>query len=519
MKTSSQGILALISYTLVTTLIFSYRGKFLQGAPVVPMVFISTLIMCSAFTFKYALGRKFRGEKSLAAVPRNAFTFLNFASVSLATAISWVASFFANLNMEPASTLAVSFGIAPIVTLILQKIFGKETQNTEISTPIFGGKTKLISALGILTSVGFLIKSAVYDGHEGTGFSSHRLLLGFICAIISGIANGFAFYSSKRLVTEDKTGKSPMTTTQLLASQFYLTLFATALLLPPDETVEWMFSSPIQVAHAAMIGIFGTMNLFFRQTGIEKTANSFIVSLITAWVPLVAFVPQFFDGRLTFSGNTLFGVIAIVLLSLLGLVADKINFRKVFPTLLRLKNLIPIALITFIPFGLMYNTKEQRVNELTLAKKQSGSDEYFDAVTSKGTRKSRNPKRFEHREASAPILKPTIYPDMNQTNRSSSASDINRDSAINNSGGKNNSRKGLTVGHPSISLNLPRKNNFVFRSTESPTKGANFEQPEYNYFREQLNIEQQNGLPEKPITEEELSCSKHLKPIFRLLSI
>ena len=197
----------------------------------------------------------------------------NFKALSLLNLVSflsWLGAFISLKYIDPATKLALGFGIIAIT-------------NFFIKTPIsewFANKRLITCLLLVFISMVLIVTQyAAINVH----LHPHTIYLGLGWAIFAGITGGFIG------VYSEKVGHAGFTPTQILATRFYMLVLASIIIL--------VFTKPALPAHLDwhyyLLGsvIIVLLPLLLYQTTIQHL-GSVITALFESFTPVVTYFMQ-----------------------------------------------------------------------------------------------------------------------------------------------------------------------------------------------------------------------------------
>ncbi len=293
---SISGILLVFLFILITSGREVYVGHIVQQANPYMMIFTCFTLITILFSILLIFNKN--EKQLLSQIKANTHLIIG---LNITTAICWISSFYALQFIEPSIENTINTAIGPFITIVI----GLRLQQS-ISFKI----TELICAIAIMLMVIFMMIISAF-GVSGIGISnSMHLIIGFCCCLFAGLSIvGNTIYSKKLSL-------SGMQTIAILATRFYLVLII--------SLIGWfMTASPlaairvyiIDIIVIALVGI--ALPLYLLQKGIEKS-EPITVSFVMVLGPVVTYILQLFDHRLTLSLYTLIGILSIVTLVTIG---------------------------------------------------------------------------------------------------------------------------------------------------------------------------------------------------------
>jgi drug/metabolite transporter (DMT)-like permease len=226
----------------------------------------------------------------------------DFLAVNVSTAAAWLGILYALTIFEPVVANGVSVALVPLCTLLLSRHLRRNS---------IALSSEIVCCVGIfLAGVGYFIYAAIAGasslgqlplGESATGFGA--------CMVVAVGVSGANLFS-RRL------NDHGMTASQLMASRF------TLLIVLAGGLMLWRGSAAPYTASNLMtftvIGIAGVaVAVYVLQVGISRT-EPVTVSLLLPVNLVMTYGLQFFDPRLTPAWTSLFGVLSLSILIILG---------------------------------------------------------------------------------------------------------------------------------------------------------------------------------------------------------
>ncbi|WP_245198870.1 hypothetical protein [Jiella mangrovi] len=264
--------------------------------------------------FLQALGKVVYGTW-LGAVPSNLFVFLSFALtaafffvvsgrgvgerawgplllLNVATAVTFIAFFYALKLIEPAIVGAVDIGVGPIlVVLITLAITGRRPTGLRV-----------IVCLGILIGCAILVLAAL----RGTRFASSgvQAWLGLGASLVAGVGAVFITMSSRTLLGRGWTFGA------VLAHRFYLILVVSSRLAfgSGQDAVSWTGGLVAMILAVSAIGVLAP--LYLLQIGVGR-CDPYTVMVTMAAQPMLTLCIEVFSPVYAWSSLTALGVAII----------------------------------------------------------------------------------------------------------------------------------------------------------------------------------------------------------------
>ncbi len=263
----------------------------------------------------------------LGGVPSNLFVFPSFAltaafflavsrrgvgeaawgpllALNAATALTFIAFFYALKLIEPAIVGAVEIGIGPVIVVLITLASGGERP----------GILRVLVCLGILAGCGVLALAAL----QGSGFASfgQAAWVGLSASVAAGIGAVFITLSSRALLQRGWRFGA------VLAHRFYLILPISLLLAIGGDgaPVVW---TPGLVATLLAVSVVGVLApLYLLQIGIGR-CDPYTVMVTMAALPVLTFAIEGFSPAYAWSWLTALGIAIVSGFLLLDVVAAR----------------------------------------------------------------------------------------------------------------------------------------------------------------------------------------------------
>jgi drug/metabolite transporter (DMT)-like permease len=198
--------------------------------------------------------------------------------------------------LEPAIASALQAGATPLFTVV---VLGLLQRHWELRPAELAGAATILTGSVALAWVSFSGRSALStQGHLGT-------VLGIAAVLASGLSTVFLTLCAKRLT---QLGWSNL---NILGHRCYVTVLGCGLLSLGVRPEDWqaLAGSSAVLALFAVLGI--TIPLLLLQVGIRHVAP-FVVLAMTNLNPILTYLLQLFDRRLSTSPYTLVGILVVL---------------------------------------------------------------------------------------------------------------------------------------------------------------------------------------------------------------
>lgn len=264
--------------------------------------------------FLQALGKVAYGTW-LGAVPSSLFVFLSFALtaafflvvsgrgvgerawgplllLNVATAVTFIAFFYALKLIEPAIVGAVDIGVGPIIVVLI----------TLATTGERPAGLRVVVCLGILFGCAILALAAL----RGTGFAplGPQAWLGLGASLIAGVGAVFITMSSRTLLGRGWTFGA------VLAHRFYLILLVSSGLAfgSGQDAVSWTGGLAVMLLAVSAIGVLAP--LYLLQVGVGR-CDPYTVMVTMAAQPMLTLCIEGFSPVYAWSSLTALGVAVV----------------------------------------------------------------------------------------------------------------------------------------------------------------------------------------------------------------
>lgn len=226
-------------------------------------------------------------------------------AINITTAVNWGCYLFALKFIEPAAVTAIICGVGPMSIAAYNRI-AKSQPTTTIT---------LLTCFGILLGA-IILAWGSFSGRSGLDhLMASEVITGVMAATLGGTMQSATILSVQKLSQEG------WNSTQIMSFRFALLLIAALAYITYSPQVDFniSFSSILQIFVLAAIGI--CIPLWALQIGLSK-ANATISSAIIAVGPVVTYVAQLLDSRISTSLVTALGCIVIVSATCLAVISD-----------------------------------------------------------------------------------------------------------------------------------------------------------------------------------------------------
>jgi hypothetical protein len=224
-------------------------------------------------------------------------------ALNLTTAVVWAGHFFAlSSGLEPVVYGGIANAGQPVATVFLASMISCHCRIT---------RADVLVSVGVLAGIIWLAVTT-WSGRSAVGNISHGAAIagiGMSVATALGMAGTTVFVTRLHL--------RGIETTEAMALRFITLLVVSAALLPGNALSA---APPALTIHVVVLSLLGfALPLFCYQRGVEAIDDPQIVSLLLAMLPILQLLTQFADPRLTFSFNSLIGIVAMIGFSSLGI--------------------------------------------------------------------------------------------------------------------------------------------------------------------------------------------------------
>lgn len=279
-------------------------GRLLQTLN--PFVFLFWSFVATALFYALRLLIT-RGPRGL--VPRPGST-LPLVMLNGTTALTWVGYYYALRFIEPAIVSALMGGLGPLCTIALDRLV----------------RHRRLPLLSYAAAAGILCGTALLAWSSLAGVSAVReldvadTLIGLGAGIVGGVFQALNTVATKQL------GDRGWQAGEIMVHRFYLLVVAAGVscVTGPGFAV----TSPTEVALLSVATVFGgIVPLWLLQRGI-LASEPFLVASLLALAPIVAYVLQIFDSRLSLSPVSALGCLVVVTFTLLSVRANALRSAR-----------------------------------------------------------------------------------------------------------------------------------------------------------------------------------------------
>jgi len=286
----------LLAYAALTAAMDVYGGNRLQLVSPAGLAAVSftlaALFFCGLETWR-------RGPRW----PAGLFRWRgDLIAVNITTAVTWLATFYALENLEPAVVNVIGLALGPVITVLAGPLLrrGSTVMRTEVAVSV-----------GVCIVLGALVWGS-FTGRSGLGdVPSDHALTGVVFSVVCAVGSAANIIYMKRLSDAGCADGA------VLGVRFVLIIALGWVLVAVDDSAD-VSSALVPGAVVAVIGV--GLPIYVLPVGIRHT-EPITTSLLISLSPLFAFVMQFADGRLRPSALTLGSICAVIALVCLGTVA------------------------------------------------------------------------------------------------------------------------------------------------------------------------------------------------------
>lgn len=286
----------LLAYAALTAAMDVYGGNRLQTITPESLAAVSFTFTAAFFIGSEALRN---GSASFRMMREHGYDVI---AINITTAVTWLATFYALQNLEPAVVNVVGLGLIPVCTVFAGPLLRR-------GSSVLG--MEVAAALGICAFMAILVWGT-FAGRTGIGeIRAEHAAWGLIAAVICALGSAGNIIYMKRL---SDAGQSPQA---VLAVRFGFTIVIGWLLMGLGSRSD-LAEAVVPGAIVAVIGV--GLPIYVLQRGIKHT-EPIIASLFVSLSPLFAFMMQLLDGRLHPSTLTILGIVGIVSFAAVGTIA------------------------------------------------------------------------------------------------------------------------------------------------------------------------------------------------------
>lgn len=223
-------------------------------------------------------------------------------ALNITTLMSWVGFFFSLKYIEPAVASMLGFAVSPFFTFLGLKLTGRHYEQQSA--------LDWFISLGILASMGALVYLN-FSGASAVGsLSTKAALLGTFYSLLAGLGIAGNTVFSKKLSDQ---GFDP---SNILSTRFYLIIPFALIFWPYGEGVQGSVGSMLLVLFPVTL-VTMILPLYVLQKAIKLSRPTTVSSLLPM-LPLMTFVLQKFDSRLSLSRASLLVITVTAVFCILG---------------------------------------------------------------------------------------------------------------------------------------------------------------------------------------------------------
>jgi drug/metabolite transporter (DMT)-like permease len=236
--------------------------------------------------------------------------FRDVLGLNVTTAVCWVAGFYALRFIEPSIENSIVTATGPAITLLAGFSFGSKRKAL---------RAEVLSSAGIVLVIVFMAAISLLNKAGVSHASTTEVLIGILCCLLASVGIVANTIFSKRL------SNAGLSTSFVLAVRFYLLItFSVVMIATSHPSFDAVRANLPGIGILATAGI--TLPLFVLQKGIERS-EPLTVSFILVLAPVFIYLFERFDARLYWSGFTLFGITAVMMLVIVSIVARHRSFQ------------------------------------------------------------------------------------------------------------------------------------------------------------------------------------------------
>ena len=292
MSSTLFGLACLLFFAIAQAVRDAYFGNVFQS---VSFLVVAILAFGSA-TAVFGTWAWQRGPEEVRALIGNTKLFL---ALNATTAAAWMGYFFALKHIEPAIVNTLYTGVGQIAVLALSALGVSMAKGTAT------GWLERVGYVGVLASL-IAIAAVVLLGQSGLGGEPMSIrIAAVLAATMGGVIIAISHMIARRL------GDLGIGSNALMGLRFSLTLgiavVAELVLGQPQMRPDFDALPLLAIAAFGLI----VVPSYFLQLGVART-SPLAVNVMRSLGPIFVFAAQQFDGRLRFSGATLFCILVFV---------------------------------------------------------------------------------------------------------------------------------------------------------------------------------------------------------------
>ena len=234
------------------------------------------------------------------------------AAINIVTAANWLVYFVSLKYLEPAIVIGIKCGTPPILMILLGTIWRKQQIPPYL----------VISALGAFAGTATLVVGSMTGTSGLHTITSAASTLGLIAAVVGGVMQVATIAVIQRL------GRAHWTSGQIMAHRFYAVIGMG--LVWTWLNGRFLPVSQVEVVSIGLLAVLGVIiPLWVLQAGLIR-ANPIVASVLLTVGPVVTYLTQFIDQRISWSAVTAAGCCIIVVATAYGVFKDGQNTRRLF---------------------------------------------------------------------------------------------------------------------------------------------------------------------------------------------
>lgn len=305
------GILALLSYNLLTAAKGVFLGSFLQKVD--PFIVLSLCFALVTLVFT-TLNMTKKTPDAVDVLPVLKKHWRLVVGLNISAVLGWGSYFFALKLIEPVIVVSFTQGAGPVITALYYLIVRRENRSSVLEWVTHAITCVILSFLTLISLLGLSAVGSI---------SSKAVFLGTLASITCGIANVVNTILTKSL---NNAGLKPQ---HIIPVRFYL-LIITGVICVPGAMWSTLEHSDVIISIFLIAFVGVALPVYLVQVGIQKT-NPIAVALTMAALPVFMLSCQFFDHRLVASVYSVLGAFSVALLYMISLVLKfppQISIRK-----------------------------------------------------------------------------------------------------------------------------------------------------------------------------------------------